>query len=274
MSETLSASRSESPDQLPTAEQLLSSMYAELRKLATQRMARESAGQTLQATALVQEAWLQLAGKGDRAWESRAHFFGAAADAMRRILLEREPPLPSAMLRSLPPATSSKTAEDRQTEPSKLISRVRGDLDWIVMRALEKDRVRRYDTANGLAMDALRHLSDEAILARPPGRFYLLGKLIRRNTVAFSAGAAVLLALVAGLGASLWQYRKARVAERHQAELREVAENALANEANLRQKAESREKLTQSCSGRVILKERPGFWTKSRTRPSVPAWME
>lgn len=239
-------------------------------KLATQRMARESAGQTLQATALVQEAWLQLAGKGDRAWESRAHFFGAAADAMRRILLEREPPLPSAMLRSLPPATSSKTAEDRQTEPSKLISRVRG----ISTGSLCGPWKRTGSGATILAMDALRHLSDEAILARPPGRFYLLGKLIRRNTVAFSAGAAVLLALVAGLGASLWQYRKARVAERHQAELREVAENALANEANLRQKAESREKLTQSCSGRVILKERPGFWTKSRTRPSVPAWME
>ena len=89
MSETLSATRSESPDQLPTAEQLLSSMYAELRQLATQRMARESAGQTLQATALVHEAWLQLAGKGDRAWESRAHFFGAAADAMRRIMVDK-----------------------------------------------------------------------------------------------------------------------------------------------------------------------------------------
>ena len=170
----------------------------------------------------------------------------AGPDGMRRILLEKEPPLPSTMLRSLPPETLSKAAEDRQTEPARLISRVRGDLDWIVMRALEKDRARRYDTANGLAMDALRHLSDEAILARPPGRLYLLGKLIRRNTVAFSAGAAVLLALVAGLGASLWQYRKARVAERHQAELREVAENALANEADLRQKAESREMLTQS----------------------------
>ena len=167
-------------------------------------------------------------------------------DGMRRILLEREPTLPSAMLRSQPSETLSKTAEERQIDPGRLISRVRGDLDWIVMRALEKERTRRYDTANGLAMDVLRHLSDEAILARPPGRLYLLGKLIRRNTVAFSAGAAVLLALVAGLGASLWQYRKARVAERHQAELRGVAENALANEADLRQKAESREKLTQA----------------------------
>ena len=167
-------------------------------------------------------------------------------DAMRRILLERDPLLPSAMLRSLPSETLSKTAEDRQTDPGRLISRVRGDLDWIVMRALEKDRTRRYDTANGLAMDLLRHLSNEAIVARPPDRIYLLGKLIRRNRVAFSAGTAVLLALVTGLGASLWQYRKAREAERHQAELREVAEKALANEADLRQSAESREKLTQS----------------------------
>jgi serine/threonine protein kinase len=170
----------------------------------------------------------------------------AGPDAMRRILLEREPPLPSAMLRTLPPETLSKTAEVRQIDPAKLISRVTGDLDWIVMRALEKDRARRYDTANGLAMDVQRHLADEAIIARPPGQLYLLGKLIRRNKVAFSAGVAVLLALVVGLGVSLWQYRKAREAERHQAELRQVAEHALANEAVLRQDAEAREMLTQS----------------------------
>jgi RNA polymerase sigma factor (TIGR02999 family) len=70
------------------SEELLATVYDELRRLAAARMARESAGQTLQATALVHEAWLQLVGEGDRSWENRAHFFGAAAHAMRRILVD------------------------------------------------------------------------------------------------------------------------------------------------------------------------------------------
>ena len=70
------------------SEELLPLVYDELRRLAAARMARESAGQTIQATALVHEAWLQLVGGGERSWENRAHFFGAAADAMRRILID------------------------------------------------------------------------------------------------------------------------------------------------------------------------------------------
>ena len=69
-------------------EELFKLVYEELRRMAAARMARESAGQTLQPTALVHEAWLQLVGDGDRSWENRAHFFGAAADAMRRILID------------------------------------------------------------------------------------------------------------------------------------------------------------------------------------------
>ena len=71
------------------AEKLLPLVYAELRRLAAARMAHELAGQTLQPTALVHEAWLRLVGDGDRTWQNRAHFFGAAAEAMRRILIER-----------------------------------------------------------------------------------------------------------------------------------------------------------------------------------------
>jgi RNA polymerase sigma factor (TIGR02999 family) len=71
------------------SEELLPLVYDELRRLASIRMAQESAGQTLQPTALVHEAWLQLSGSGDRTWENRAHFFGAAADAMRRILIDK-----------------------------------------------------------------------------------------------------------------------------------------------------------------------------------------
>jgi len=71
------------------SEELLPLVYDELRRLAAARMARESAGHTLQPTALVHEAWLRLVGDGDRSWQNRAHFFGAAAEAMRRILIER-----------------------------------------------------------------------------------------------------------------------------------------------------------------------------------------
>jgi RNA polymerase sigma factor (TIGR02999 family) len=71
------------------SEELLPLVYEELRRIAAARMAQESAGQTLQPTALVHEAWLQLVGEGDRSWQNRAHFFGAAADAMRRILIDK-----------------------------------------------------------------------------------------------------------------------------------------------------------------------------------------
>ena len=71
------------------SEQLLPLVYDELRRLAAARMAQEAAGQTLQPTALVHEAWLQLVGAGERNWQNRAHFFGAAADAMRRILIDK-----------------------------------------------------------------------------------------------------------------------------------------------------------------------------------------
>jgi len=74
--------------QHPASMELLPLVYSELRRLASSRMAQEAAGQTLQATALVHEAWLRMVGDGDRTWENRAHFFGAAAEAMRRILIE------------------------------------------------------------------------------------------------------------------------------------------------------------------------------------------
>jgi RNA polymerase sigma factor (TIGR02999 family) len=77
------------PGASAAADELLPLVYDELRRLAAIRMAQESAGQTLQPTALVHEAWLQLSGSGERSWQNRAHFFGAAADAMRRILIDK-----------------------------------------------------------------------------------------------------------------------------------------------------------------------------------------
>jgi serine/threonine protein kinase len=167
-------------------------------------------------------------------------------EEMRRILRQREPQRLSMLLRSLSPAELQAVADARRTDPSKLVSQVKGDLEWIAMKALEKDRARRYGTANGLAMEIERFLANEAIVARPPGNFYLLGKLIRRHAVFFAAGGATMLALAAGLGASTLLYFKAKRAEKKQTDLREVAELALRNEAMLRREAESREKLTEA----------------------------
>jgi serine/threonine protein kinase len=170
----------------------------------------------------------------------------AGPDEMRRILREREALRPSALLGQLDIRELKSVAAARQMEPGKLVSQIKGDLDWIAMKALEKDRARRYETALGLAMDVKRFLGNEAIVARPPGRVYLLGKLVRRHAVFFAAGSIAVAALVAGLATSMVQYRSAKQAEIRQSELRELAEKALANEAILRREAESREKLTEA----------------------------
>ncbi len=120
---------------------------------------------------------------------------------MRRIILEEEPERPSTYLR--------RTALDKppsQAAPHPFAT----DLDWIVMKCLEKDRSRRYETANGLATDLRRHLKNEPITARPPSVTYRLGKAMHRNKLSFAAGLAVLLALLAGLAGTVWQ-SKARL---------------------------------------------------------------
>jgi serine/threonine protein kinase len=171
----------------------------------------------------------------------------AGFDEMRRIIRETEPERPSTRLTqlfvaanvsSLNPNASRRAAEreiradSRRLLPSReTIPLLRGDLDWIVMKCLEKDRARRYETANGLAADLQRHLSNEPVTARPPSAAYRVQKMVRRNRAAFSAAAAVAAALVIGLGVSLWQsfekaraYRRALAAEQEQNRLREQAE--------------------------------------------------
>jgi hypothetical protein len=174
-------------------------------------------------------------------------------DEMRRTLREQEPQRPSTMLTTLQGTELTATAEHRQAEPPKLISLLRGDLDWIVMKALEKDRRHRYETANGLAMDINRYLNHEPVVARPPNRFYRFQKLVRRNQVIFTATGAVAVALIIGLGTSTWLFfmekaarQRAVAAEQQQARLRQEAEQARANEAELRRQAETRQKITQA----------------------------
>jgi eukaryotic-like serine/threonine-protein kinase len=132
-------------------------------------------------------------------------------DEIRRIIREQEPVRPSTRLSTMLAGELTTAAQHRQTEPAKLSGLIRGDLDWIVMKCLEKDRARRYETAAGLGADLQRHLTNEPVAARPPSASYRFQKTIRRNKLAFGAGAAVLLALLAGLTFASLGWRQARV---------------------------------------------------------------
>jgi len=174
-------------------------------------------------------------------------------DKMRQTLRETEPPRPSMLLTSMNSKDLTMTARLRHEEAPRLISSLRGDLDWIVMKALEKDRQRRYETANALALDVRRYLNDEPVLARPPSRWYRLKKQIRRNKVVYASGAAVVLSLMVGLGVSTRLFIKERQARLEQVRLHQQAEEARMdaerarfNETQLRLEAEAREKVTQA----------------------------
>jgi hypothetical protein len=164
---------------------------------------------------------------------------GSGFDEMRRTLREKEPQRPSTMVTSLQKAELTLTAQHRHIEPPKLASILKGDLDWVVMKTLEKDRRRRYDTANGLAADVLRYMRNEPVVARPPSRLYRLQKLVQRNLIVFISGAVVAATLVAGLTVSTWLFFREREARIMQVRLRQEADQ-------LRREAEAREKVTQA----------------------------
>jgi tetratricopeptide (TPR) repeat protein len=154
-----------------------------------------------------------------------------------RILSDEEAPAPSTLLAAMGPGDLAAAAALRGPDASRLVGAVRGDLDGIALMALAKDRRRRYETVNGLAMDVRRYLDDEPVSARAPGRFYLLGKLVRRHKALFGAAAVALLALVTGLGVASWQYSRERQA-------RHDAEAARANEARLLRQSKARESIS------------------------------
>src|SRR6185295_16312874 len=133
-------------------------------------------------------------------------------DEMRRTIREQEPPRPSTRVSTLARNELSTTAQRRGLNAPKLVSELRGDLDWIVMKALEKDRARRYETANGLASDILRHLNHEPVVACPPSKVYRLRKMVRRNKLAVAAGSAVAASLLIGLTLSTVLYFRERTA--------------------------------------------------------------
>jgi serine/threonine protein kinase/tetratricopeptide (TPR) repeat protein len=167
----------------------------------------------------------------------------AGFDEMRRTIREKEPERPSTRLSTMLDADLTDVAKRRQSDAPKLIHLLRGDLDWIVMKALEKDRTRRFETANGLAMDIQRYLNNEPVTARPPSSTYRFQKLVRRNKTIFAAIGAVAMALVIGFGLSLYLF----IQERH---ARQRAVAAEKEQTRIRQEAERRaeigQKLTQA----------------------------
>ncbi|MEK7684489.1 MAG: protein kinase [Verrucomicrobiota bacterium] len=120
----------------------------------------------------------------------------AGLDEIRRVIREEEPARPSTRLSTMMAADLAEVARQRQADPARLTKLLRGDLDWIVMKALEKDRSRRYETANGLAMDVQRYLTDEPVLARPPSSLYRFQKMVRRNKLPIAVASAVIATLV------------------------------------------------------------------------------
>jgi WD40 repeat protein len=128
------------------------------------------------------------------------------------MIKEEEPPRPSTRLSDSGEALESISAQ-RHMEPAKLTKVVRGELDWIVMKALEKDRNRRYETANGLAMDLLRYLNDDSVQACPPSAGYRLRKLVRRHKGLVLAASLLVLVLLGGIIGTTWGMLRATDAE-------------------------------------------------------------
>jgi hypothetical protein len=153
-----------------------------------------------------------------------AELLKSGVDELRRTVREREPLSPSAKLRTLNNEQLSKTAGRLRVEPPRLVSQLRGDLDWIVLKCLEKDRTRRYATASGLAEDIERCLKEETVLARPPSQLYRLRKLVRRHRMACVLGATAAAALLLGTIFSTLMFYREREARTSEARLRKEAE--------------------------------------------------
>jgi serine/threonine protein kinase/tetratricopeptide (TPR) repeat protein len=153
-------------------------------------------------------------------------------DEIRRVIREQEPQKPSTFVSTMAADVRTTVAHRRHADGAKLIGQIRGDLDWVVMKCLEKDRGRRYETADGLARDLQRHLSGEPVSARPPTFTYRMEKLIRRHKGLCVATAAVTLALVLGLIASTTLYFREKAAWASEAIQRKAAETEAAKNAH------------------------------------------
>lgn len=155
---------------------------------------------------------------------------------VQRIISEEEPPRPSVRLsqhirQSTSDARLANAAPMSQASSLKLPTSIRGDLDWITMKAMEKDRERRYESASALALDIGRYLAGDAVLAVPPSGVYRARKFVRRNLLVVTAGSLIAVSLMAGAAGFAWQARAARAQ-------RDVAQQAQKSEAQQRVAAE------------------------------------
>src|SRR5438105_6579142 len=129
----------------------------------------------------------------------KERFKEAGYDEIRRIVREEEPPKPSTRVSTLAQAATTISTQ-RKSDPKRLSQLFRGELDWIVMKALEKDRNRRYETASAFAADVQRYLHDEPVQARPPSTWYRLRKFARRNRAGVLTAASVALGILLAVG--------------------------------------------------------------------------
>src|SRR3954470_2085537 len=153
---------------------------------------------------------------------------GSGLEEMRRMIREDEPPRPSARVSTLQAQALSTTSQRRSTDPRRVSATLRGELDWIVMKSLEKDRGRRYESASAFATDIRRYLDDEPVLACPPSTMYKFHKFARKHRAALATAVALAASLILGTTASAWQAVRATTAEAQ----------ANANEAQAQEKAQ------------------------------------
>jgi serine/threonine protein kinase len=173
-----------------------------------------------------------------------AELAAAGITELRLMLVERERPSLIQTLASLPPDVLMETAGQRGTEPGKLRSYVKGDLNSVVMKAIENDRSLRYETVSGLILDLERFAANEPVLARPHNRMYLIRKFIRRNQLAVGAAAGIVISLILGLGTAFTYYLREKAAREEQSRLHEIAEEAHASELRRYDEARDWETLT------------------------------
>ena len=176
----------------------------------------------------------------------------AGGEEVRRILVEEEPPPPSARLPTLG-ERADEVARARSTERAALAKRLRGDLDWIVMKALAKEPARRYPAASELAGDVVRHLRHEPVVAGPPGVAYRLRKFVRRHRVAVAAATALIGALLAGVTGTSVGLARARRAERQASREAAIAADVTRFLVGLFQVSDPSEARGNSITAREIL---------------------
>ena len=184
----------------------------------------------------------------------------AAYPEVQRIIREVDPPRPSVRL-----SQSAATTARCGMEPRQLARRMRGELDWIVMKAIEKDRDRRYETANALALDVRRYLAGEAVLAAPPGTAYRMRTFVRRNKGPVAAGALIAAALLAGIAGFAWQahiaQQQAYLAHQRANEVEQVA----------RFEAGMLRQMNPALAGRQLVDDMQSRFAAALVKAGVPA---